>query len=142
MFLAAPDPPPASRHVMSNGSPIALDCTSAPFDGLRSIRRLASERSGHASSQHARHQLYVAHDRRSRTNVLIKVTSKPGVVYEHDLLNEIAVLSKINRELPESRFFPVLGAHGRLRDGRVYLIMSLFDEWPLATSIGAERLPA
>ena len=52
------------------------------------------------------------------------------------------MLSTINRRLPESRYFPVLGAHGRLRDGRIYLIMSLFDEWPLATSISAEPLPA
>jgi len=127
---------------MAQSNPIDLDCTGAPFDDLRGIRRLAPVRSGHVSSEHARHQLYVAHDRRSRTNVLIKVTSKPGVVYEHDLLNEIAILSTINRQLPESRYFPVLGAHGRLRDARVYLIMSLFDEWPLATSISAERLPA
>jgi len=127
---------------MSNGPPFALDCTSPPFDELRSIRRLAAERSGHASSEHARHQLYVAHDKRSRTNVLIKVTTKPGVVYEHDLLNEIAILSTINQRLPDSRHFPVLGAHGRLRDGRIYLIMSLFDEWPLATSLSHERVPA
>jgi serine/threonine protein kinase len=31
--------------------------------------------------------------------------------------------------------------HGRLIDGRLYLIMSLFDELPLATSIGTERDP-
>ena len=57
----------------------------------------------------ARHQLYVARDKRSRANVLIKVTSKPGLVYEQDLTNEIASLSTINRELPDSRYFPVLG---------------------------------
>jgi serine/threonine-protein kinase len=74
--------------------------------------------------------------------VLIKVTSKPGIVYEQDLTNEIASLSTINRELPDSRYFPVLGEHGRLRDGRVYLTMSCFDERPLATTIGVERIPA
>ena len=74
--------------------------------------------------------------------MLIKVTSKPGLVYEQDLTNEIASLSSINRELPDSRYFPVLGEHGRLRDGRVYLTMSHFDEWPLATTIGPERILA
>ena len=29
-----------------------------------------------------------------------------------------------------------------MRDGRVYLITSLFDEFPLATAIGPERMPA
>ncbi|MGC4085553.1 MAG: lipopolysaccharide kinase InaA family protein [Vicinamibacterales bacterium] len=32
--------------------------------------------------------------------------------------------------------------HGRLKDGRVYLITSLFDELPLATIIDAERAPS
>jgi serine/threonine protein kinase len=36
----------------------------------------------------------------------------------------------------------VLCDHGRLRDGRAYLTLSLFDEWPLATTIGSERMPA
>jgi len=121
---------------------IDLDWKSPPFEHFSGVQRLASARSGHASGQHARHQLYVARDRRTRTNVLIKVTSKPGVVYEHDLLNEIATLTTINRELPESRYFPILGEHGRLRDGRIYLTMTCFDEWPLATAISAERLPA
>ena len=89
-----------------------------------------------------RHQLYVARDERSWANVLIKVTSKPGLVYEQDLTNEIASLSTINRELPDSHYFPVLEEHGRLRDDRVYLTMSCFDEWPLATAIGSEPIPA
>lgn len=121
--------------------PIELDCTSPPFDHLGSIHRLSTARSGHASWEHVRHQLYAARDKRTRASLLIKVTSKPGLVYEHDLTNEIASLSTINRELPESRCFPVLGEHGHMRDGRLYLTMSLFDEWPLATAIGAERLP-
>src|SRR4029434_6317908 len=100
----------------------------------RSINRLSTARSGRASWEHARHQLYVAHDKRTRARVLIKVTSKPGLVYERDLTNEIASLSTINRELPDSRYFPLLEEHGRLRDGRVYLTMSCFDEWPLATT--------
>ena len=119
-----------------------LDRTSPPLDHLRSIHRLSTARSGHASWEHARHQLYVAHDKRTRTRLLIKVTSKPGLVYERDLTNEIASLSTINRELPDSRYFPVLGEHGHLRDGRLYLTMSLFDEWPLATAIGVERMPS
>jgi serine/threonine protein kinase len=116
-----------------------IDAKSPPFDQFGSVQRLAAARSGHGS--HARHQLYVGRDRQTRANMLIKVTSKPGVVYEKDLANEIASLTTINRELPESRYFPLLGDHGRLRDGRIYLTMSLFDEWPLATTISSERRP-
>ena len=127
---------------MSHSAPIDIDCKSPPFDQFGNIQWLAAARSGHASAEHARHQLYVARDKRSRANVLIKVTSKPGLVYEQNLTNEIASLSTINRELPDSKYFPVLGRHGRLRDDRVYLTMSRFDEWPLATTIGSERIPA
>ena len=126
---------------MSSSAPIDIDCTSPPFDQFRSIRRLAAARSGHASAEHARHQLYVARETKSRTNVLLKVASKPGLVYEQDLTNEIASLTTINRELADSRYFPMLWDHGRLHDGRAYVVMSLFDEWPLATSIGTERIP-
>jgi serine/threonine protein kinase len=83
----------------------------------------------------------VGRDKRTRANGLIKVTTKPGLVYEHNLTNEIATLSTIGRELPDSRYFPLLWDHGRLSDGRVFLIMSLFDEWPLATTIGPHRMP-
>jgi len=120
---------------------IDVDSTSPPFDQYSAIHRLAAERSGRESWEHARHQLYAARDTRTRANVLIKVTSKPGLVYEQDLANEIATLSTINRELPDSRYFPRLEEHGRLRDERMYLVMSLFDEWPLATSVGPERVP-
>ncbi len=74
--------------------------------------------------------------------MLIKLTSKPGLVYQHNLLNEIASLSTINRELPASPYFPVVKAHGQLPGGRVYLITSLFDEFPVATTIGTEPMPA
>jgi serine/threonine protein kinase len=121
---------------------IDIDSSSPPFDQFRGIHRLASARGGHAPGEHARHQLYVARDKRSRANVLVKITSKPGLVYEQDLTNEIASLSTINRELPRSRYFPVLMEHGRLSDSRVYLVMSLFDEWPLATTISTDRTPA
>ena len=114
---------------------------SAPFKRFGSIQRLGPDRSGHASVEHVRHQLYVGRDTRTRANALIKVLTKPGLVYEHNLTNEIATLSTINRELPDSRYFPLLWDHGRLPDGRVFLIMSLFDEWPLATTIGPERMP-
>jgi serine/threonine protein kinase len=126
---------------MSHSTPADIDCTSPPFDRFAGIHRLAARRSGHASAEHARHQLYVARDKRTRANVLIKVTSKPGLVYERDLTNELATLSTINRELPDARYFPVVGEQGRLPDGRVYLTMSCFDEWPLATMIGVERDP-
>jgi serine/threonine protein kinase len=114
---------------------------SAPFKRFGAVQRLRPDRSGHASVEHVRHQLYVGRDTRTRANALIKVLSKPGLVYEHNLTNEIATLSTINRELPDSRYFPLLWDHGRLPDGRVFLIMSLFDEWPLATTIGPERMP-
>jgi serine/threonine protein kinase len=115
--------------------------SSPAFRRFGSIRRLGPDRSGHASVEHVRHQLFVGRDKRTRANALIKVLSKPGLVYEHNLMNEIASLSAINRELPDSRHFPLLWDHGRLPDGRVFLIMSLFDEWPLGTIIGPERLP-
>jgi serine/threonine protein kinase len=119
-----------------------VDRESPLFDQLRNIHRLAPERSGHASVEHVRHQLYVARDTHSRTDVLIKTATKPGLIYQQNLLNEIASLTTINQALPESRYFPFVQAHGRQRDGRVYLIMSLFDEYPLATAITAERVPA
>jgi serine/threonine protein kinase len=114
---------------------------SAPFKRFRNIQRLRQDRSGHASVEHVRHQLYVGRDSRTRADALIKITNKPGLVYEHNLTNEIATLSTINRELPDSRYFPLLWDHGRLSDGRIFLIMSLFDEWPLATTIGPEPRP-
>jgi serine/threonine protein kinase len=119
-----------------------IDGKAPPFDRFESIQRLATARSGHASPEHARHQLYVARDKRSRGNVLIKLSSKPGIVYQNNLLNEIATLSTINRELPDSRYFPFVVEHGRMRDGRTYLATSLFDELPLATTIGPEPVPA
>jgi serine/threonine protein kinase len=113
----------------------------ASFKRFGSIQRLGPERSGHASIEHVRHQLYVGRDTQTRANALIKVLTKPGLVYEHNLTNEVATLATINREMPDSRYFPLLWDHGRLPDGRIFLIMSLFDEWPLATTIGPERMP-
>ena len=127
---------------MSHSPPIGVDWKSPPFNRFGSIDRLAAARSGHASGEHGRHQLYIGRDKRRRANVIIKVASKPGLVYEQELTNEIATLSTINRELPDSQYFPVLEDYGRLRDDRVYLTMSCFDEWPLATTIGWERIPA
>jgi serine/threonine protein kinase len=128
--------------VMPSGIPSELDSRIPPFDRLRNIHRLAPARSGHASVEHVRHQLFVARDQGSRTNVLVKMASKPGLVYQQNLLNEIASLTTINRELPDSRYFPFVQADGRLPDGRVFLIMSLFDELPLAAAIAAEHVPA
>ena len=127
---------------MPSSSPIDIDSSSPPFDQFRSIQRLSADRSGHSSVEHVRHQLYVGRDKRRPESVLVKVTSKPGLVYQHNLTNEIASLSTINRELPDSLYFPVIRDHGRLRDGRVYLTTSLFEEFPLAASIGAERMPS
>ena len=122
--------------------PIDLDRSAPPFDQFSRIQWLSTTRSGHASVDHVRHHLYAGRDKRSRASVLIKVTAKPGVFYERNLSNEIASLTTINRELPDTRYFPFLVEDGRLRDGRVYLVTSLFDEFPLATSIGTERMPS
>jgi serine/threonine protein kinase len=127
---------------MPQSAPIDIDGASPPFDRLTSIQRLATARSGHRSVEHVRHHLYVGRDRSTHANLLIKLTSKPGLVYQQNLANEIATLSTINRELPDTRHFPVVVDHGRLRDGRVYMTTYLFDEFPLATSIAAERMPA
>jgi serine/threonine protein kinase len=113
-----------------------------PFTRFANLQRLGQGRSGHASVEHVRHQLYVGRDTETRANALIKITTKPGLVFQQNLMNEIAALSTINRELPQSRYFPLLWDHGRLPGGRVFLIMSLFDEWPLATTIGPERRPS
>ena len=113
-----------------------------PFDQLKNIQRLSRHRRGPGSAEHARHQLYAARDKQTSESVLVKLASKPGLVYQTNLLNEIASLSRINRDLPHSPYFPVLTRHGRLPGGRVYLIISLFDEFPLATAIGAEPMPA
>ena len=126
---------------MPSKNPLDRYLQSTPFKRFGTIQRLGPDRSGHASVEHVRHQLYVGRDKRTRTNALIKVLTKPGLVYEHNLTNEIATLSSINRDIPDSRYFPLLLDHGRLADGRVFLIMSLFDEWPLATTIGPDRLP-
>ena len=118
-----------------------IDRKSPPFNGLTSIRRLDSHRSGHASVEHVRHQLYVATEKKTATHVLVKLTSKPGIVYQSDLSNEVATLLTINRELPRSRYFAEVRDHGTVRDGRTYLVTSFFDELPLATTIGSERAP-
>lgn len=119
---------------------VDLETKAPPFDHYRAIRPLATARSGRAPDAHARHQLYAAVDRRTNVPVLIKVTARPGVFYEQNINNEIASLTTINRALPESRHFPLVLEHGRMRDGRVFLITSLFDEFPLATTIGPERV--
>ena len=73
--------------------------------------------------------------------MLVKLATRPGKVYQDDLANEIATLSTINQELPDSRYFPILYDHGYLEDGRLYLISTFFDELPLAISIGTEWVP-
>jgi len=124
---------------MSSTDPGAIDTSTAPFRQFRSVRRLAPERRGQTSAEHARHQLYVGVDKRTSTGVLFKLTTKPGKVYEQNLANELASLTTINQELPESPYFPWVHDSGRLTDGRMYLITSLFDELPLATSIAGRN---
>jgi serine/threonine protein kinase len=117
------------------------EMTSPRLKRLRNVQRLGSDRSGHASDEHVRHQLYVARDTETNARALLKVTTRPGVVYEQNLVNEAGALATINKQLPASRHFPLLLDHGRLRDGRMFVLMSFFDEWPLATTIGPERRP-
>jgi len=123
-----------------NQDPLAIDRKAPPFDKYKGIRWLAPDRSGRHSHEQRRHQLYIATGKTNPVQVLIKVTSKPGLVYERDLGNEIATLETINRELPDSRYFPFVHEHGHLSDGRRFLIMSLFDEFPLATVVGTEHV--
>src|SRR5688500_6618830 len=92
------------------------DPSTPPFNRFTAFQRLGPARRGHASAQHARHQLYVGRDRQTRLNLLVKVATRPGKVYQYDLANEIATLSTINRELPDSHYFPVLYDHGRHKD--------------------------
>jgi serine/threonine protein kinase len=126
---------------MTRRDPLDPQLQSDRFKRFRNIQRLSRDRSGRASIEHVRHQLYVGRDQETRANALIKITTKPGLVYEQNLANEIATLATINRDLPDSRYFPVLWDHGRLSDDRVFLVMTLFDEWPLATRIDPERRP-
>jgi len=117
------------------------DFRSPPFDQFRGIQRLAKDRRGHVSVEYARHQLYVGIDKQSRDSVLIKITSRPGITYQHNLENEIASLLKVNQSIPESPYFPEIRAHGKLRDGRVYMVSSFFYEFPLANAIDTEPVP-
>lgn len=123
---------------MSRSAPLTIDSESPPFDRYKGLRWLASERSGHEPNDRGRHHLFVARERDNPVNVLIKVTSKPGLVYEQDLDNEFRSLSTVNRRLPDSQYFPFVHDQGRLPDGRRFLVTSLFDEFPLATIIGTE----
>lgn len=118
-----------------------IDRKSLPFSALTGVRRLDSHRRGQGSVEHARHQLYIGTEKKTSTHVLVKVTSKPGVFYQQDLSNEVASLLTINRDLPRSRYFAEVRDHGTLRDSRTYLVTSLFDELPLAMTIGPERIP-
>jgi serine/threonine protein kinase len=119
----------------------AIDRAAPPFDRFTTVQRLGADRRGHASVEHARHQLFVGRDRKTRLNLLVKLASRPGKVYQDDLSNEIANLSIVNRELPDSRYFPIVDDHGHLDDGRVYLVSTFFDELPLAASIATEWMP-
>jgi serine/threonine protein kinase len=123
------------------GPAIDFDANSPPFNSFRDIKLLAKNRRGRVSFENARHHLYVGTDRKSHASVLIKISSKPGRIYQDNLENEIASLVKINELIPQSPYFPVIKAHGHLRDGRVYIIASFFDEFPLANAIGEERIP-
>jgi serine/threonine protein kinase len=121
---------------------IDFDLRSPPFDQFTGIQLLAKNRRGHVSADNARHHLYVGSDKHSHASVLIKMTSRPGLTYQDNLRNEIASLLRINGSIPESQYFPLIKAHGKLRDGRVYIIATFFSEFPLAAAIGDERIPS
>jgi len=127
---------------MPRRDPTDIDLKSPPFDQLKTVRPLATNRTGHDSSVHSRHQLYVGRDRDTAAQMLVKLTTRPGLFYERNLTNEMEILTTVNRELPASRTFPVIKGHGRMRDGRLYLMTYLFDELALASSIDAERIPS
>jgi serine/threonine protein kinase len=116
-----------------------IDTKSPPFDRMRNVRPLATSRSGQASPEHRRHRFYVGRDHATSAQMLVKVTTRPGVFYERNLQNEIESLTTVNRELPTSTVFPVVDGHGRLADGRLYIVMYLFDELALATAIDSDR---
>ena len=78
---------------MPHSQPVDIDLKSPPFDQLNHVQRLSTDRRGQGSVEHARHHLYVGRDRRSRASVLVKLTSKPGLVYQNNLANEIASLA-------------------------------------------------
>lgn len=118
-----------------------IDTTAAPFDRFTTVQRLGAQRRGHASDETARHQLYVGRDRHTRLMLLLKIASRPGLVYQANLTNEIETLASVNRQLPHSRYFPFVYDHGRLADGRVYVVTTFFDELPLATTIGTDWEP-
>jgi serine/threonine protein kinase len=119
-----------------------IDLKSPPFDQLKTVGPLGTNRSGRDASAHTRHQLYVGRDRETAAQMLVKVTTRPGLVYERNITNEIEILTTLNRELPASKTFPIIKGHGRMRDGRLYLMTYLFDELALATSVDGERIPA
>lgn len=119
-----------------------IDLSAPPFDRLKGVRVLGTNRSGRDSTEHARHQLYVGRDRAASAQVLVKVTTKPGLVYERNLASEGDVLTTVNRQLPQSKTFPVVLDRGRLRDSRLYLVTYLFEEFALAMSISDERMPS
>ncbi|MBM3777422.1 MAG: hypothetical protein FJW23_04155 [Acidimicrobiia bacterium] len=114
--------------------PTDLDLSLPPFDQFSRVEPLG----GDGRTIHARHQLLVGRDRHNPVSVLIKLTTKPGLVYQRDLQNEVATLTTVNRGLPDSTVFPRVYEHGQLPDGRTFMISTLFDEWPLATTIGPE----
>jgi serine/threonine protein kinase len=124
---------------MSRSDTADIDLKSPPFDRLRNVRPLATTRSGREGAEHARHQFYVGRDAVTAAQMLVKVTTRPGVFYERNLMNEIEALTTVNRELPSSKIFPVVEGHGRLPDSRLYMLSYLFDEFALATSIDSER---
>jgi serine/threonine protein kinase len=122
--------------------PLPFDSSSPPFNRYRNLEWLDQDRSGRDPQTRTRHQLFIGREKHNPVSVLIKITTRPGLVYERDLDNELHSLTTINRELPDSRYFPFVHDHGRLKDGRFYLVTSLFDEFPLATTIGREHASA
>src|SRR6188768_1231111 len=99
---------------MASRETIGIDGKAPPFDQFTNLRWIDPERNAHRSPEHVRHQLYVAWFKRNPVNVLIKVASRPGAVYQQDLRNEISTLTTIRDGLPDSRYFPFLHDSGEL----------------------------
>ena len=74
------------------GRAVTAELHSPQLKRLRNVQCLGTERSGHASVDHVRHQLYVGQDLETNGRALLKVTTRPGIVYEQNLVNEAGYL--------------------------------------------------
>jgi serine/threonine protein kinase len=124
---------------MPRSEPLSIDVTWPALRRYTHVRWLEVSRR-QAAGGRPRHHLFIGREKDNPVDVLIKVTSRAGRVYEDDIENEWRSLTAINLRRPDSRYFPFVHDQGRFPDGRRFLITSLFDEFPLATITGAGRV--